>query len=299
MAGLFSQRWRGWGSASFVAASLLSTVSFILAPLASGQDAAVDEVDMDEAGSGLNLVFADSDAPGRQVSKAELLELAAVRQQSVYIPYIDAEREAYVLDLVDFIAHVGGQPGDAVLANSYDGYFSVYQPDFIERFNPYLVLAFKGLDPEVMLLEEGPDLGPFYITFDERLEKGSEVLFDPDHKRPFGVNWLRVGNYREMMAPFYEAPLITITRQVERGRDFYINNCMSCHAYGESKLGGHLSNRTAELLAVHAKFNKPYFRQMVRDPSKWIPDVLMPAHPHYTDAQIDAIAAFLEKSQQP
>ena len=71
---------------------------------------------------------------------------------------------------------------------------------------------------------------------------------------------------------------------------------MSCHAWEDQKLGGVLSNRNSTILGVHARYNADYFKNYVYEPSRFIPDVLMPAHPHYTDDKIEAIAAFLIKS---
>jgi cytochrome c2 len=244
----------------------------------------------------LKIEFADSE-PAIEMSKADLLALDATSVQDVYISYIDAVKPAHVLYLTDLLAHVEADAGSAVFANSYDGYFSVYQPDFVERYAPYLILAFEGMAPDEMQLGESPDLGPYYITFDERPAKGSAELYDPDNKRPYGVNWIKIGPYEEMMAPFYRGKLAKVSEKIEHGRQLYIDNCMSCHAFGEGKLGGDFSNRTSQLLTIHAEINMRYFKDMVREPAKWIPGVLMSAHPHYTDEDIEAIAAFLRRAK--
>ena len=56
-------------------------------------------------------------------------------------------------------------------------------------------------------LGDSPELGPHYITFDKQPEKGSKELFDPDNKRPFGVNHMQIGAYEDLMAPLYTGAL--------------------------------------------------------------------------------------------
>ncbi|NBB80705.1 MAG: c-type cytochrome [Verrucomicrobia bacterium] len=233
-----------------------------------------------------------------QLETHELLALDSVALTQVYVPYVDRMVEAQVLPLSAFIDFLELPNDVSLLANSYDGYFSVYRPEFIDSFEPYFVLAFTERSDGQLQLGDSPDLGPHYITFERQPEKGSDVLFDPDNKRPFGVNHIQIGAYEDLMGPLYSGALDDVTDVVASGREFYINNCMSCHAWEDKELGGVLSNRNSTILAVHARYNADYFKDYVYEPTRFIPDVLMPAHPHYTDAEIDAIAAFLMKSTE-
>ncbi len=233
-----------------------------------------------------------------ELERSELLGLDSVVSAPVYVPYVDRTVEARILPLSALVEFLE-LPGDvSLLANSYDGYFSVYRPEFVEAFQPYFVLAFAEREDGQLQLGDSPELGPHYITFDKQPEKGSKELFDPDNKRPFGVDRIQIGAYEDLMAPLYTGALADVTEVVAAGRHDYVNNCMSCHAWEDEELGGVLSNRNSTILGVHARYNADYFKNYVYEPSRFIPDVLMPAHPHYTDEKIEAIAAFLIKSSE-
>jgi cytochrome c2 len=217
----------------------------------------------------------------------------------VYIPYIDETLEAQVLPLSELLQTHGGEGADTLLAYCYDGYVSYYSADFIEEYAPYLVMSFAGREPGDLALEGSPDLGPFYITMDAKPAVGSKALPDPDNKRPFGVFKVKMGSERALLGPLSKAAMPALSPKIEQGRQYWINNCMSCHAWNKDGYGGKLSNRTAELLAIHARVNKKYFHDFIKDPTKMIPDVKMPKHPHYDDAAIESIRAFLRQQVKP
>lgn len=237
---------------------------------------------------------------GEENGEAELSEKALSRERMmgleteevpVHIPYLDDSVIAAVIPLSSLLAEYGNEAH--VLAYCYDGYISYFPPSFIERYEPYLVLRFEGYDVGRMQLDGGPDLGPYYISFAEPLRQGSAEMPDPDNKRPYGVYKLEIGSKKKLVGELFSGPLSDLPAEISVGRELWINNCMSCHSWGEEGPGGAFSNRTVRILAIHAKFNKSYFYEFVRDPSSLMPGAKMSKHPHYEDFQIEAIRQFL------
>ncbi|MEM8868717.1 MAG: c-type cytochrome, partial [Verrucomicrobiota bacterium] len=138
----------------------------------------------------------------------------------------------------------------------------------------------------------------YYITYAKELKQGDSELLDPDNKRPYGVSKITIGPYDEIFEKLYAGPLATLDETTSAGREIFIHNCMSCHAWEQDGLGGRFSNRIVPILSVHAQYNAEYFKNYVYEPSKFLPDVLMPAHPHYDDAKIESIIRFLQAVPQ-
>lgn len=232
---------------------------------------------------------------GRSTALARTDLLAgSVERKSVYFSYTDEHRICLVLPLETLMKEVAG--GEATMATSYssDGYVAVFTPEFIRDYQPFLVLEVEGMGPGVMAFEGGPDLGPYYITYDRLLEPGYGPFPDPVNKRPYGVTKVSVGTEESVMGPFFSDPASGLSAADARGRHLWIHNCMSCHQWTPSAPGGHMSNRDARVLRLHARLNPDYFRQFVVDPQAIWPGVRMSGHPHYEEADIDAIRSFLQ-----
>jgi cytochrome c2 len=213
------------------------------------------------------------------------------KKESVYIPYLKKSIDCTVLPLQ---AILDTYPQfDAAFAYCYDGYISYYTPDFITKYEPYIVLDLEGNKKGDMKLAGAIDIGPFYITFSERLTVGFDKLLDPVNKRPFGVFKLKLGTRDNLVGPLFDAPLNVLSEDAMAGREIWMNNCMSCHSWGAEGPGGNLSNRIVKIVATHAKYNKKYFHDFVKDPQLTMPESKMPKHPHYNNETIEQIRQFL------
>jgi len=254
--------------------------------------AAAAFVDKDSLTNDLIVELAGSGEGEITIERDSLYEMGVI-DKSVYFPYTDTTLETVVLPLEILFAKYPGM--DHAIAYCYDGYVSYYTPEFVAEYEPYIVLEIAGNAKGDLQLEGAPDLGPFYITFEKPLEQGSAEMPDPDNKRPFGVYKIEFGTRDSLVGDLYKRPFTNLTPIEAEGRELWLNNCMSCHSWDADGAGGNLSNRTAELLSIHARYNKKYFHDFTRNPQAMIPDTKMPKHPHYTDAQIESIRSFLRK----
>jgi cytochrome c2 len=227
------------------------------------------------------------------LTRAELLR-GAVERKSVYFSYTDEHRICLVLPLEALMKEMVG--GEATMLTSYssDGYVSVFTPDFIRDYQPFIVLEIEGMGPGGMAFEGGPDLGPFFITYNQLLEPGYGPFPDPVNKRPYGVTKISVGTEESVLGPFFSSPASGLSASDARGRHLWVHNCMSCHQWTPADPGGHMSNRDAQVLSVHARLSPDYFRRFVVDPQEIWPGARMSGHPHYEEADIDAIRSFLQ-----
>lgn len=182
------------------------------------------------------------------------------------------------------------EPGEyGLLVNCGDQYQSNFGPTAFDSQKPYLVLEIDGLPTaEWAASKNNPDWGPYIIGIaDER------NLKDPGGKQPWGVTQLILqpkATYLESLHAHWPNPL---SERGQAGRTLFIDNCLNCHALDET-VGGHVSNRTVQILAAHAKSNPAYIRQMIYEPEKAFPDgIRMPAMLHYTGEDIRAVVEFL------
>jgi cytochrome c2 len=225
------------------------------------------------------------------VIKRDALYDMGVETESVYIPYQKSALKCTVLPLKVLLDQY--PEFDTVFAYCYDGYISYYTPEFIEEYEPYIVLDLEGNERGDMKLDGAPDMAPFYITFSPWITQGAEEMPDPDNKRPFGVFKLKLGTRDSLVGPLYSAPFDALGEQAVAGRELWMNNCMSCHSWVPEGPGGNLSTRNVKLVSIHAKYNQKYFHDFVQDPQVTMPDSKMPKHPHYSDETIEQIRQFL------
>jgi hypothetical protein len=191
---------------------------------------------------------------------------------------------------------------DVLLADCVDGYASVYPQNTLEQHKPFLILEINGQGPEAWPpagLKFNP--GPYVISVSAGVAPVIADLLDAGHKRPWGVKRLEFANHAKRFASMYEGAWAKLSPRAIQGRELWINSCYSCHAGPVASLGGTKSPRPFAVIVAQATYNKSYFKAYVRDPQKTMPGAKMEAHPHYTDAHLEAMIAFLkaETSKTP
>lgn len=215
--------------------------------------------------------------------------------------FVQGEQTVTALFLEDLWRALRVEPSaDVVLASCTDGYASVFRRDFVAAHRPFLVLEIDGRGPEHWPpagLSFNP--GPYVITVSERLSPGVGRLLDVDHKRPWGVAALEFARYGQRFAPVLTGRWEHLSSRAGEGREIWVNSCASCHIGPGGLFGGSKSGRPFEVIAAHAGYNRDYFRRYVRDPKALNPAATMQPHPHYTDAQIDALIAFILAEAPP
>ncbi|MEE4660369.1 MAG: c-type cytochrome [Halieaceae bacterium] len=229
------------------------------------------------------------------IAHADLLTLPTETLSLKVDFYLEPSFEVTVVFMDDVLAALPLAEGaDTALMHCRDGYLSIFTDSFRRDYRPFFVLQIEGSNPE-----DWPEtlneqyLGPYFVSVSETLTPAYTDLFDGWSKRPWGAYALEVVNYQDEYAPVYEGAFARLSESAQQGRDMYLNNCMSCHQWEDGHFGGTTSNRVFPVLASTAVYNNDYFRSFVRNPSRYMKGVYMPAHAHYTDADFEKLTDFL------
>lgn len=225
-------------------------------------------------------------------------ELEALPKRTLVLTgeFVPGTQEVTVVMLDDVLAKLPRLANaDALIATCHDGYASIYTSSFMAEYKPFMVLEINGKGPETWP-PEGLTFnpGPYVISTSKELAPDAPALLDAGHKRPWGVNLIEFINYEERFAVWYNGALKDASPIVAEGRYIWVNACFSCHNEPKENLGGIKGARSIQILESHAVYNEAYFKTYVREPKKFNPMAMMEPHPHYTDAQLDALVAFLK-----
>jgi len=225
-------------------------------------------------------------------SDLRALPVGRLRLRDEFVP---GEQEVTVVYLEDLWRALPRSAGaDVLLAVCNDGYASVYRETFLARYRPFLVLEINGQGPERW---PPPGLafnpGPYAISVSPAVVPAVASLLDANHKKPWGVITLEVASFAERFHDAYAGAWGRLGAQAAQGREIWINSCASCHAGPGATFGGSKSGQAFPTLAALAAVNAPFFRHYVRHPQELVATAKMEGHPHYTDAQLDALLAFI------
>lgn len=184
---------------------------------------------------------------------------------------------------------------DCVLATCYDGYASVYTTGFIATYRPFLALEIAGKGPTAWPSPATVyNPGPYVITVSSELVPAAASYLDLGHKKPSGIVTLEIGNFAERYAGDFTGAWAHLSPKAQAGREIWINSCGSCHpGPGAGGFSGTKSGRPFPVLVAYAAYAEPYFRKYVRDPKSISASAKMEPHPHYSDAQLDELVAFI------
>lgn len=221
---------------------------------------------------------------GLPVTKLKLTGEFVPGEQEVTVVFLD--------ELWHALPHTDG--ADTLVATCGDGYAAVYRQADFAALRPFLVLEINGRGPDSWPppgLKFNP--GPYVISVSDRLAPAVAQLLDPAHKRPWGVGAIEVATFAERFRPVFSGAWARLSARAREGRTIWLNSCANCHQGPEQMFGGEKSGRPWEVVAAHARWNEIYFRDYVRDPKSVNACAKMEAHPHYTDAHLAALIAFL------
>lgn len=219
----------------------------------------------------------------------------STRELTLEGEFLPGEQKVTVVFLETLLDNLPLAPRiDTVIADCNDDYWSIFDRDFIARWKPVVILEINGQGP-AHWPPEGLNFnpGPYVITVTDVLVPGVKDMLDVDHKRPWGVNQLRLVNRRQALASLREGPWSRLSARALRGHEIWVNSCASCHLGPGNQVGGNKANRPFGIIEAHARHNADYFARYVRTPQEAFPGATMTAHPHYSDDQIAEIIAYV------
>jgi len=183
---------------------------------------------------------------------------------------------------------------DTFLATCGDGYASVFTLDFISRYRPFLVLEIDGKGPKDWP-PKGLDFnpGPYVVTVSAGVSPAVAGFRDVEHKKPWAITTLEVASYAERFSGAYSGKWASLSAPARDGREIWVNSCASCHQGPAGVFGGTKAARPFQVIAAYAGYDRTYFMKYVRDPKSLVPCAKMEPHPHYTDADLSGLIAFI------
>jgi cytochrome c2 len=198
----------------------------------------------------------------------------------------------FLADLWPLLPRAAG--ADTMLATCADGYASVYRAALLSEHRPFFILEINGLPPArwgELGLSFNP--APYAITVRAAVAPAVAGLLDAGHKRPWAVTTIEVASYADRFRDAFRGRWAELSPRAMAGREIWINSCASCHTGPGDTFGGTKGDRPFELLALHARDQPDFLKQYARAPKSVRPDSKMDSHPHYTDAHLDALVAFI------
>jgi len=236
-----------------------------------------------------------SGVPAGETRFVRWADLRALPTTNLALDFAAGKRQVTALFLADLWAQLPRTGGaDVLLATCKDGYASVYRDTFMAECRPFLILEIEGAGPE-----KWPppgltfDAAPYMITVSAEVAPAVANLLDAGHKRPWGVTTIEVATYTEKFAAIFSGHWAAPTPRAAAGREIWVNSCASCHAGPGGVFGGTKSDRPFEILVTHATNNPAFFKDYVRTPKRLVPTSKMDGHPHYTEANLADLIAFL------
>jgi hypothetical protein len=187
---------------------------------------------------------------------------------------------------------------DTFLAKCSDGYASVFTSEFIATYKPFLILEINGKGPKDWPppgLTYNP--GPYVVSVSASVAPSSAKYRDLEHKKPWGVTSLEVASYADRFSAIYAGAFTSLSATARDGREIWVNSCASCHEGPSGIFGGTKAARPFQLIAAFALHDRTFFEKYVRDPKSLVPSAQMEPHPHYTDAEMAGIEAFIAAAQ--
>ena len=241
-------------------------------------------------------------APGqtRYIPWAELRALPT-STLTVSEDFFKTPQKVTVLFLSDFLKALPlTAKADTLLATCYDGYASVFTRAFVDHYRPFFILEVNGVGPKGWPLPANVyNPGPYVITVSSALAPDAVHYLDLPHKKPSGIVVVEIASYQEKYAGSYSGPWASLSDKAKAGREIWINSCACCHPGPGGTFGGYKSGRPFPVLAAYAGYDQPYFKKYVRNPKAVSASAKMEAHPHYTDAQLDQLIAFITAEKPP
>ncbi|HEY1765951.1 MAG TPA: cytochrome c [Opitutaceae bacterium] len=215
--------------------------------------------------------------------------------------FVSGKQLVTALFLADLMKALPVKPGtDCFLATCADGYASVFTSAFMARYRPFLVLEINGKGPKDWPpkgLAFNP--GPYVITVSTTLAPEFATYRDSEHKRPWSVTTLEAASYAERFKAIYSGRWARLSASAQDGREIWVNSCASCHQGPAEVFGGTKAGRPFQAIQAYAGYDRMFFDKYVRDPKSIMACAQMEPHPHYGDAELDGLAAFLTPERQP
>ena len=272
--------------------SLMATVAALVVAAGGGGEAA--EAPAPRA-DGRELRFLRDGEEIRRLDLEALVEAGGVETVTVEDPYYETRKTFRAIPLGKVVGAGFGEPlrslrGRELLFRALDGYVKPAALETIEEGGGYLAFAdadhAAGADPGWQPIDRRQvDPGPFYVVWT------GEGRNDP-HRYPWPYQLAAIEAVSfESRYPHTVPAGLAREAAAWRGYDLFRRECFSCHSInGEGGTVGPELNVPRSIVEYRPV---DQLKDFIRDPRSFR-HTSMPAHPHLSDADLDALVAYFD-----
>ena len=241
-------------------------------------------ITLDSRGNPTNAVYYSYD---------QLLTLPTVTVKTDRDPNTNTPATYTGVYISDLLAAFNADPSlDVIGANCSDGSKQYYDRDYVAKHRPILLLKFDGKPPaDWPNSEHGSWFGPYCVVHESFSPTETIYGYVEEPRSAPAVASLELTSLSQSLGRF--APKgSTNDPEVAKGQKIAVGSCISCHKLG--KVGGHRTDFSWDVLAVHALTSKDNFRKFVTDPHSVNPASQMPPNPTFDDNTFNALEAYFK-----
>lgn len=231
----------------------------------------------------------------RSWSLAELRQVLAEQQVSLTDPSYGAEKSYRGFDFATLLKKTGFPPlqaEDTLVLTASDGYAPTVNAAQLAGHAAMLVFAEAGLpDFQFALLPQGKAMispAPFYLVWPGAGKAAEHYAW------PYQLVKIELIRFRDRYQRVL--PPENASAQVRQGFQLFQQNCLKCHSINLQ--GGVLGPELNAPKNVTEYWQKSDLKAFIRNPESYRYQSKMPAFAQFSDADIEAVLAYLTEMQQ-
>lgn len=236
------------------------------------------------------LAFVRDGKPLRRLTRAALEAAVPPESFTVYDPYYNKPKTFRALPLVAVLEKGFGEPASSLVGSDFvlramDGYTVPLPGTKLFEKGAYLAVAdleVAGWEP---IGQGRANPGPYYLVWRETSQPDLDT-----HPRPWQLASIEIAPFESTFP--HAAPVgVAKDSAASRGFRLFRDNCISCHAVNRE--GGRVGPDLNVPRSIVEYRPLPQIRAYIKDPRAFRYSN-MPAHPGYSDGDLDALIAYFD-----
>lgn len=226
---------------------------------------------------------------------AQLQQQLAVQQISLQDPSYNQPKSYRGFLFKDLLSKTGFPPldsDDTLVLTARDGYAPTLSAAQLQQQQAMLVFAEAGqADFSFTPLQQGKGMlspAPFYLVWPGAGRGAAQLPW------PYQLVKIELIRFSDRYAKV--VPASAASAQVQQGFALFKQNCLKCHSINLQ--GGELGPELNAPKNVTEYWQSHDLKAFIRNPESYRYQSKMPAFSHFSDAEIDAILAYLQQMKQ-
>jgi mono/diheme cytochrome c family protein len=236
------------------------------------------------------LTFTRDGQPVRTLTRAALEGAVAVETWTAFDPYYNKPKTYRALPLAAVLEKGFGVPAAELARHDYvlrarDGYTVPLPGSKLFEKGGYLAVADVEVPAWEPIGQGRANPGPFYVVWREPTQHSLDT-----HPRPWQLASIEIAPF-EATFPHTVPTGVAADAPAQRGFRLFRESCLACHAINRE--GGRVGPDLNVPRSIVEYRPRDQIRAYIRDPRAFRYSN-MPAHPAFTEADLDALVAYFE-----